>query len=316
MQLGRRISRVPKSGYIMYNFRLEKQNKDQFLKGGEKRMNNRKWGRYLSIAAAAFLPFTAGGCASEPAAEEEPKAEVETVAMYVPYGTEDGYIMVDQDTGAVFTVTMPEEIYDAEGDPISQEDLEKGNILRILGDGIMLESYPGQYPGVESIQVEEEGKPSDADQYQAIVDEIYQEPDPSEVPFMNVEYKTSLAQVTASATTGGYEWSYEEKNGETRSEIADTAHITAWTEINEINIEEPTDVTLFFSKAPEKVTALRWPDNPEEEDAESSDGENVKTAPADEQGQFTIESVEPGYRYLIHAEWENGYVEYGFRTAS
>ena len=106
---------------------------------------------------------------------------------------------------------------------------------------------------------------------------------------MNVEYKTSLAQVTASATTGGYEWSYEEKNGETRSEIADTAHITAWTEINEINIEEPTDVTLFFSKAPEKVTALRWADNPEEADAESSDGENVKTAPADEPGQFTIE---------------------------
>ena len=279
-------------------------------------MNNRKWGRYLSIAAAAFLTFAAGGCTSEPTAEEEPKAEVETVAMYVPYGGEDGYIMVDQDTGAVFTVTMPDEIYDAEGNSISQEDLEKGNILRILGDGIMLESYPGQYPGVESIQVEEEGSPSDADQYQAIVDEIYQEPDPSEVPFMNVEYTTSLAQVTASATTGGYEWSYQEENGETRSEIADTAHITAWTEINEINIEEPTDVTLFFSKAPEKVTTLRWPDNPEEADAESSDGENVKTAPADEQGQFTIESVEPGYRYLIHAEWENGYVEYGFRTAS
>ena len=70
---------------------------------------------------------------------------------------------------------------------------------------------------------------------------------------------------------------------------------------------------LFFSKAPDKVTALRWTDNPEE--AESSDGENVETAP-DEQGQFTIESVEAGYRYLIHAEWENGYVEYGFRTAA
>ena len=221
--------------------------------------------------------------------------------------------MVDQDTGAVFTVTMPDEIYDTEGSPISQEDLEKGNILRIRGDGIMLESYPGQYPGVESIQVEEEGNPSDADQYQAIVDEIYQEPDPSEVPFMNVEYATSQAQVTASVTTGGYEWSYEAKNGETQCEIADTAHITAWTEIMEINIEDPTDMMLFFSKAPEKVTALRWPDNPEE--AESFDGENVETAP-DEQGQFTIESVEAGYRYLIHAEWENGYVEYGFRTAA
>ena len=32
-------------------------------------MNNGKWGRYLSFEAAVFLAFTAGECASEPAAE-------------------------------------------------------------------------------------------------------------------------------------------------------------------------------------------------------------------------------------------------------
>lgn len=73
-------------------------------------------------------------------------------AMYIPF-EDSGYIMVDQDSGTVFTVTMPEEIYDQNGKKITEQDLEKGNILHIYGDGIMLESYPGQYPGVTKIQV-------------------------------------------------------------------------------------------------------------------------------------------------------------------
>lgn len=92
-------------------------------------------------------------------------------AMYVPF-EDSGYIMVDQDSGTVFTVTMPEEIYDQNGKKITETDLEKGNILYIYGDGIMLESYPGQYPGVTKIQVSKEGTPSDADSYQEIVEQL------------------------------------------------------------------------------------------------------------------------------------------------
>lgn len=108
--------------------------------------------------AALLLALTAGGCASDSGTAEgtsssssveqtktmtagqadssaasdnsvqdgsEQEGQVENLAMYVPYGDEGGYLMVDQESGSVFTVTMPEEIYDIDGNKIGQEDLER-----------------------------------------------------------------------------------------------------------------------------------------------------------------------------------------------
>lgn len=240
----------------------------------------------------------------------------ETLAMYVPFGEDGNYVMVDQDNGNVFTVTMPEEIYDMEGTLIGQEDLEKGNILRIYGNGLMLESYPGQYPGVEKIQVEETGSPSDADQYQEIIDGIYQEPDPSQLPYMNVEYRTSLAVVTAMTATSGYQWEFPDEDGNMQSVIADTAHITDWEFSDSIGLEEPTDLTLWFSKTPGQVSAERWAETDLGAEDVVEKGEKVEVKTGTEDGQFLLEQAEAGYRYLIHAQWENGYVEYGFLTSA
>lgn len=132
-------------------------------------------------------------------------------AMYIPF-EDSGYIMVDQDSGTVFTVTMPEEIYDRDGKKITEKDLNKGNILHIYGDGIMLESYPGQYPGVTKIQVIKEGTPSDADSYQEIVGKLEVKKDPSEIPHLNIEYSTSMAVVSAVTMKGGYSWTYTAEN--------------------------------------------------------------------------------------------------------
>lgn len=38
------------------------------------------------------------------------------------------------------------------GKLISDDVLENGDKVKIYGDGIMLESFPGQYPGVTKIQ--------------------------------------------------------------------------------------------------------------------------------------------------------------------
>lgn len=108
-------------------------------------------------------------------------------AMYIPAG-EDGHLMVGEGTGNVFTVTMPDNIQDKNGKKISEEDLNRGDIVAIYGDGIMLESYPGQYPGVTKIKVVKEGKASDADQYQDILDEFWPEKDPGELPYLNMRY--------------------------------------------------------------------------------------------------------------------------------
>ena len=133
-------------------------------------------------------------------------------AMYIPAG-EDGHLMVGEGTGNVFTVTMPDNIQDKNGKKISEEDLNRGDIVAIYGDEIMLESYPGQYPGVTKIKVVKEGKASDADQYQDILDEFWPEKDPGELPYLNIGYCASYGEVSAAATRGGYSWSYADKDG-------------------------------------------------------------------------------------------------------
>lgn len=120
-------------------------------------------------------------------------------AMYIPAG-EDGHLMVGEGTGNVFTVTMPDNIQDKNGKKISEEDLNRGDIVAIYGDEIMLESYPGQYPGVTKIKVVKEGKASDADQYQDILDEFWPEKDPGELP---VHLMVKSAQQPRAEDTAG-----------------------------------------------------------------------------------------------------------------
>lgn len=229
-------------------------------------------------------------------------------AMYIPLG-ETGHVMIAQKTGAVFTVTMPEEIYDIEGNRITEEGLARGNILNVYGNGIMTMSYPGQYAGVVKIEVAEEGDPADADQYQEIVDQIYQEPDPSEIPYMDVEYRTSLAIVTAAATTGGYTWNYTDENGEAAVKTADLTEISGWETLSEMTPDDTVDMELRFSQAPQEVTAKCWP-NSLRNSREIGEGESVSVENQD--GCFLLSGAKRGYMYQITAKWENGTVTYGF----
>ncbi|MFR8535538.1 MAG: hypothetical protein ACLVD1_03360 [Lacrimispora saccharolytica] len=308
----------------------------------------RKRGKYRTVAgmAALLLALTAGGCASDSGTAEgtsssssaeqtktmtagqadssaasdssvqgssEQEGQVENLAMYVPYGDEGGYLMVDQESGSVFTVTMPEEIYDIDGNKIGQEDLEKGNILRIYGNGIMMNSYPGQYPGVTKIQVEETGSPSDADQYQEIIDGIYQEPDPAEVPLLSLEYRTTQAIVSAATSTGSYRWEYPAEDGTMTEEVADAPVISQWEVLNEIDFAEPTDLTLSFTETPKQVTVTRWSERVKGQ-AELPEGEAVEVKETENAQQYLLEKADTGYLYLVKAEWENGYTDYGFQT--
>ncbi|MDO4273815.1 MAG: hypothetical protein Q4D16_09100 [Eubacteriales bacterium] len=233
-------------------------------------------------------------------------------AMYVPVG-ENSYVFVDTENDTPFTVHFPDELYDIKGKKISEDDLKSGNIVKIYGDGIMLESYPGQYPGVTEIRVTKEGSPDDADQYQNIVDSIYQEPDPSEPPSLNLEFEIPMASVSAITNRGAYNWRYQDKSGNIQEAIADTAHVLMWKEIVELNLERGTDLKLRFSAEPESVSALRWKEEVRETAAEGSEvpeGEEISVQETDD--QWYLPQAEPGYVYLIRAEWKDGIVEYGF----
>ena len=239
--------------------------------------------------------------------EEEDNA---VIAMYIPFG-DGGHIFAGEQAG-VFTATFPDEIYDAEGNKITKEQLVKGNVVKIYGNGMMLESYPGQYPGITRMEVVEEGKPGDADVYQDVIDEIYQEPDPAEPPSLNVEYTDSLAIVTVMTGRGGYEWVYTDEDGLSNAVVADAAHVLDWKEIADIVIDGSVDLTLYFSSEPQEVEAVRYDSSLAGKAQENPQGEKISVEKKG--GKFTISGVTPGYIYNVTGIWENGKADYGFIT--
>ena len=104
-----------------------------------------------------------GGAVQEPSAEIQPgaeqvftqKEEANAIsAIYIETGEflKTG-VFVDLNNGTIFSADIPAEgIYNKKGKLISDDVLENGDKVKIYGDGIMLESFPGQYPGVTKIQ--------------------------------------------------------------------------------------------------------------------------------------------------------------------
>ena len=238
-------------------------------------------------------------------------------AMCVPYG--DGYFLMFDENGSPFSVTFPEdEIYGISGEKISPEQLQRGNILEIYGNGLMLESYPGQYPGVSKIQVVEEGSPEDADQYQEFMDSFYQEPDPNEPPGMNVEYTTSTAACSAVASSGNMEWTQTTEDGQSKTLMACGAHVLQWKNINVIRLDgETADLTLhFYPEQPKEVQAVRWPVSQQgSTDSAVLDGGETIPIETDADGKWIIRQAQGGYIYRVIGIWDRGQVEFGFLTA-
>ena len=134
----------------------------------------------VALAAASFmlvLPGCAGGSNDSPGkpdavgnrsadgASEAAHGDVVSTAM-VAYANGDQVLFVDQETQTPY---IPTEIDDAtiivDGQQTDEEALVAGNIVQVTGNGIMLESYPGQYPGITKVEVIETGSPADAEQY-------------------------------------------------------------------------------------------------------------------------------------------------------
>lgn len=226
---------------------------------------------------------------------------------------------VDVNVGTFFTAPIPEDLTDAEGNPLTPDAIKAGCVVDIYGNGMMLESYPGQYPGTSKMVLVKEGTAEDAAPWQYLVDEISMPADPSEPPYMNAEYRTDLAAVSMVLTRGGYGWSYVDENGKTQHTLADSSHILAWPELNDIRIDESIahglPLHLVSSYKPQSVTVTRFPLDAWHKDASAEaellPGENVEVQDTDE--GYTI-TAEAGYVYLVEAAWEEGNAEFGFYT--
>lgn len=246
--------------------------------------------RAALIALVALLVLA--GCASgrtgtDPVDEEEGFV---STAMVITFG--DGEVLfVDQDTESPYYPTLPE------GTP----ELAAGNIVRVTGNGIMLESYPGQYPGITKVEVVEEGTPADAEKYDELVAQIWQPKDPSEPPLASLEYATDLAVVTLLPTTCGYTWTYEQ-DGNEQTVAVDTLAPTDYAagELPDATLKEPAEVTVSFDVEATGIEVMRW-----SEEALDVEGEKVEVA------GLTF-AAEPDYRYAILATFDAGEVTYAF----
>ena len=124
-----------------------------------------------------------GGAVQEPGAEIQPgaeqvftqKEEANAIsAIYIETGEflKTG-VFVDLNNGTIFSADIPAEgIYNKKGKLISDDVLENGDKVKIYGDGIMLESFPGQYPGVTKIQRTGRASLEETQEYEDKVNEL------------------------------------------------------------------------------------------------------------------------------------------------
>ena len=252
------------------------------------------------------------------------RQEFEGTAMVLRLG-DDSLLFVDRDTETPFVPTAIDdaEIIGIDGATAAPEDLEPGNIVRITGNGIMLESYPGQYPGITRVEVIDEGTPEDAEAYDELVAQLWNEPDPSQPASASLDYTTDLAAVSLMPLTNGYTWSFKE-DGRMRTVVADVPHPTQISrdDIPDARIDGAVEATLALDRPARSVSVTRWSEDdiaaaaekagsPSDIDADELSGEQVEATLVDSTATLTIE---PGWRYCVKATFDEGAVNYVFTT--
>lgn len=288
-------------------------------------------GSVLCCAALCMVPSGCGqpsesGSAEGPAAMKAAgrSAESDMEAMVVRLD-DGGLLLVDTRSGSPFVPTAVDEadIIGVDGHALTADDLKPGNVVRVAGNGIMLESYPGQYPGIETIEVVSEGTAADAERYADLVAELSVTVDPAQPAAANLEYTTDLARVTLMLRDNGYTWTYEE-NGEPVQAIADAAHPVQIdpADVSDAGIDQPVEGTVVFDRPVEALTVTRWSEQALEQaasaagsyqdiDADSLPAETVTVSLEDEKARVDLD---PGYRYALDATFAEGTVGYVFTT--
>lgn len=227
----------------------------------------------------------------------------------------DSVLLVDQDTQIPYYPTSPETVvYDIDGNVIALTDLVPGNVVKVVGNNIMLESYPGQYPGIATIEVTAVGTPEDAEQYATLVAEVMPTPGAT-VPAGAVEYTDDLGVVSVLLAPYAYSWQTDDDAH--ASEVSgtffgDDGVLDAG--IGDARIAESTDVTLKLDDKPQSVTVERVPLTNSTDDVfavnPTAQGEGVGVQPL-EDGTYSF-TIDPGYVYLVKATFANGNAEYAF----
>lgn len=277
----------------------------------------------IGVALLILIVLVAAGIRNHFMQDEQadkPKADSGYTMQAVYLKKEDGNnIFVELENDMPFTGKIPqEELYDENGEKITEQDLNNGDVLNIYGNGIMAQSYPGQYNGISKIERTEQENQEYIEEYSHFLDEFFVEKEPSQRPELNVCYTDDLAAVTVMIPEAlGYTWTYEE-NGESNTITTDAPHILQTNPTEVTKLSEPMKMELMFDVKPESVQILSWEDSLLGQYQDSADqipdGTPVEIQENEEGNpEFT---AQPGCVYLVQGQWENGTADYGFWTPS
>lgn len=190
--------------------------------------------------------------------------------------------------------------------------------MRVVGNGIMLESYPAQYPGISEVEVLKTGSAADADPYNEPVAQLRPTKDPAEPPYAALSYRTDDAVVTVALTLVTSTWPGTDEAG-VADERPASAVALAPDALADARIPHALEATVELDTPATAVRAMRWRENdlPHAAEAaggyaalaEDQPGEEVAVSIADGTASLTIE---PGWRYALTAAFADGEVTYAF----
>ena len=280
---------------------------------------------YIGVLLVTLVILTAANMLRSQFSSEEPQEENQVQGEYalkaVYLEKEDGNsIFVNLTEEYPFDGNIPEgELYDEDGEKITQEDLNSGDVLNIWGNGVIAESYPAQYNGITKMERTEQSNQEYIDQYGHYLEELFVEKDPSELPYLNVCYRDELADAAVMIPDPlSYTWTYTDESGESRTVTTDGAHVLHTEPVEVKKISEPMTMELYFDEVPESVELLVWDDTLLGQYQDSADQIPEGTAvEVTKNGKGNLEfNAQPGSVYLVQGQWEQSTAEYGFWVPS
>lgn len=280
---------------------------------------------YIGVLLVTLVILTAANMLRSQFSSEEPQEENQVQGEYalkaVYLEKEDGNsIFVNLTEEYPFDGNIPEgELYDEDGEKITQEDLNSGDVLNIWGNGVIAESYPAQYNGITKMERTEQSNQEYIDQYGHYLEELFVEKDPSELPYLNVCYRDELADAAVMIPDPlSYTWTYTDESGESSAVTTDGAHVLHTEPVEVKKISEPMTMELYFDEVPESIELLVWDDTLLGQYQDSVDQIPEGTAvEVTKSGKGNLEfNAQPGSVYLVQGQWDQGTVEYGFWVPS
>lgn len=278
---------------------------------------------YIGVLLVTLVILVAANMLRSQFSSEEPQEDTQIQGDYalkaVYLEKEDGNsIFVNLTDEYPFDGNIPEgELYDEDGEKITQEDLNNGDVLNIWGNGVIAESYPAQYNGITKMERTQQSNQEYIDRYGHYLEELFVEKDPSELPYLNVCYTDELAAAAVMIPDPlSYTWTYTEESGESRTITTDAAHVLQTEPVEVKKISEPMTMELQFDEVPESAELLVWDDTLLGQSQDSTDQIPEGTAvEVTKNGKGNLEfTAQPGSVYLVQGQWNQGTVEYGFHV--